>query len=570
MELRTVSGPAKNLLGWHERKWSGRVKTRVSVRAIAAIFLLVATAVVCAQSAQAVRLARTPAVAAAACSPALKGIFLSPASVPGGAPSTVTATLTCAPPKAQTITLKGFPGTRVPAALHVAAGKTSASGTITTSTRKTALRGWITGTLGKTTKRALLTVGVTPKTCGSPALSAVSLPSLAYVGDRVVLAVKLTCTPAKPVRLSLASTDTPASAPRLPVPATATIGAYYSATNIVLAPKAYQPGQYKSTASVHFGSRTLSRTITVDPGLSQFANSPTSCSPNSVDPYIFFTGEVPSGGLTVKLKSNNPAITVPATVTFSQPGSLGGDFPGVTVKSVSENTEVTLSATLGSRTLSLPVVLLRSWRSGDKITLTPFPGPGPFYGPSYGYEYLVGLSNPAPVSGNGLTGTATTNDPNDVQDLTSLVDVTPGCDNTQISFEVPYESAPVHASVTVSIGGSTATASLTIEPSLALVTIPATIVGGDAATGTVTLAGAPDTTETVYLQADDGIMTVPGSVTIPAGQTSATFPITTVAVTSDSQVSVNAWHTVSSQLADSVTSDTTDVTPPLSAVGGTG
>jgi hypothetical protein len=515
--------------------------------------------VVCVQSARAVQPARTGAVAAATCSPALRGISLSPASVPGGAPSTVTATLTCTAHKAQTITLKGFPGTRVPAVLHVAAGKISASGTITTATRKAAVRGWITGTLGRTSRRALLTIGVTPKTCRSPALSAVSLPSLAYVGDHVVLGVKLTCTPAKAVRLSLASTDAPAAAPVVPVPATVTIGAYYRAVNVVLAPKAYRPGQYKSTVSVRYGGRNLSRTITVDPGLSEFVNSPDSCSPNSVNLSIFFTGEVPSSGLTVKLKSDNAAITVPATVAFTQPGSLGGGFGGVTVKSVSKNTRVTLTATLGSRTLTFSIVLLRTWQSGDKITLIPSPGPGPVYGPSFGYEYFVDLSNPAPAT--GLTGTATTDHPNDVQNLTSLVDVTPGCDNTIVSFDVPYETAPVHATVTVSIGGSTATTSVTIEPSLASVTLPAAIVGGQSGTGTVTLAGAPDVPDTVYLQSTWGILTVPGSVTIPAGQTSVTFPITTVAVTSDSQVNVIASHIVSDQLADSVTSNTIDVTP---------
>lgn len=216
---------------------------------------------------------------------------MSPASVPGGAPSTVTATLTCSPKKAQTITLKSFTGTRVPAALHVAAGKISASGTITTATRKAAVRGWITGTLGKTSRRALLTVGVTPKTCQSPALSAVALPSLAYVGDHVVLALKLTCTPARAVRLSPASTDALAAAPTIPVPATVTIGAYYPTVSVVLAPKTYQPGQYRSTISVRYRGKTLSRTITVDPGLSQFANSPDSCSPDSLDLYIFFTGK---------------------------------------------------------------------------------------------------------------------------------------------------------------------------------------------------------------------------------------------------------------------------------------
>ena len=536
------------------------MRNRIPIRAVAAVFLLVAAVVVSVQSAQAVQYARTRAVATATCPPALRAISLSPASVPGGAPSTVTATLRCAATKAQTIALTGFPGTRVPAALHMAVGKISASGTITTATRKAAVRGWITGTLGNSRQRALLTIGVTPKTCKSPALSAVSLPSLAYVGDHVVLAVKLTCPSTSAVRLSLASTDAPASAPRIPMPATVTIGAYYSAANIVLTPKAYQPGQYKSTVSVRFGGRTLSHTITVDPGLSVFANTGDSCSPNTVNPYIYFTGDIPSGGLTVKLKSDNAAITVPATVAFTRPSSIGGQISGVTVKSVTKDTKVTLSATLGSRTLTLSIVLLRPWQSGDKITLTS-PGPGPFYGPSYGYEYFVYLSHPAPTGGNGLAGTATTDHPSDVQNLSSGVNVVPGCDNATISFDVPYESHPVHATVTVSLGGSTATTSLTIEPSLATVTIPATIVGGQASTGTVTLAGAPDAPDTVYLQSSWGILTVPGSVTIPAGQTSVKFPITTVTVTSDSQVFVSAWHTVSMQIADSVTSNTTDVTP---------
>ena len=78
------------------------------------------------------------------------------------------------------------------------------------------MHGWITGTLGKTSRRAQLTVGATPKTCQSPALSAASLPSLAYVGDHVVLGLKLTCTPAKAVRLSLTSTGAPAAAPAIP------------------------------------------------------------------------------------------------------------------------------------------------------------------------------------------------------------------------------------------------------------------------------------------------------------------------------------------------------------------
>jgi hypothetical protein len=531
---------------------------RVTVGVVAAVSLLIEAVMICAQPALAVSSA--PAKATATCSPSLAGVSLSPASVPGGAPSTVTATLTCSPSKAETITFKGFSGTRVPATLHVAAGKNAAWGAITTSTRKSAEHGWITATFGKTSRRAELTVTATPKTCSSPALAATPLPGLAYVGDHVVLGLKLTCTPAKAVKLSLKATGSPAAAPALPVPATVTIGAYYQSVNVTLTPKAYEEGQYKSTISIHYGAKTFIRSITIDPGLSGFVNSPDSCSPNSVDLSIFFTGAVPSSGLTVKLKSSDTAaISVPATVPFTQPGSLGGGFTGVTVNSVSKNTNVTLTATMGSKSITLTITLLAVWQSGDKITLVPSPGPGPFYGPS-NYEYLVYLSNPAPAS--GLSGTATTDDPTDVQDLDGQVFVTPGCTTTEISFEVPYELAPVHTTVTVSIGGSTASVPVTIEPSLESVTLPDTIVGGQTGTGTVTLTGAPDVAETVYLNSTDGVLTIPdGVVTIPAGQSSATFTFDTYAVTSDVTLNVYADHIVSDQLADSVASNTIDVTP---------
>lgn len=67
-------------------------------------------------------------------------------------------------------------------------------------------------------------------------------------------------------------------------------------------------------------------------------------------------------------------------------------------------------------------------------------------------------------------------------------------------------------------------------PSLAKVTIkPTQVIGGDPATGTVTLtAAAPAGGLEVSLTSDDpAAATVPASVTVPAGSTSASFPIVT-------------------------------------------
>jgi len=385
------------------------------------------------------------------------------------------------------------------------------------------------------------------------------------VGDHPVLALKLSCTAAAAEKITLKTVVTPSgpNGARLPVPASVTIGKYYSAANVTLAPPAYQPGQYQAGISAHLGRRTFTRAITVDPGLASFTNTQDSCSPNDVNLDVLFTGNIPAGGETIKLKSSNAAVTVPATYAFTQPGAIGGGVgpQGVSVQAVSKTTKLTISATLGSRTLTVPVTLVPPWQAGDKVTLTQEFGPGPYYGPSGGYSLEVGLSNPAPAGDTPLSGTVSSSSGAVEIETGSTLGVVAGCESTGISFEVPYATTPAHATITVDIGGSTASTTVTVEPSLASVTLPATIVGGTSGTGTVTLAGAPDEDETVYLQSEDGILTTPQSVIIPKGDTSATFTFTTATVTSDSSASVGAFHSVASNQADSVGSNTIDITP---------
>jgi hypothetical protein len=495
--------------------------------------------------------------AAATCSPTLESVTLSPASVPGGASSTFTATLNCATPKALAISVKGFPGAKVPATLKVATGKKSGSVTITTATTKTARQGAITATLGKVSRGTHLAIDVTPVTCASPVLTSATLPALAYVGDHPVLAITLSCAASAPVRLSVTSSNA-----NVPVPATVTIGKFYSAASVRLTPKALDAGQYTSTIAVSLAAVTLSAAITVDPGLAKLELTPQSSGPNDFSTQILFTGGLPAGGEVVALKSDNAAITVPATVAFTQQGSGGGDVLGVTVAEVTANTKVTLSATLGSVTLTASITLIPPWPFGHKITLTDSWAPSPVYGPTFSNEIFISLSNPAPKAGNGLSVTVTTDHPNDVQLDGSTAGIPPGWNNTTVSFSVPFETAPVHAKVKVTIGSFTASIPVTIEPSIASVTAPATIVGGTTATGTVTLAGATDKPDTVFLQSQSGILTTPNSVTIPVGRTSVTFPITTIPVDSDTQGGIMAWHIVGgSVIADSAFSNTIDVTP---------
>ena len=78
---------------------------------------------------------------------------------------------------------------------------------------------------------------------------------------------------------------------------------------------------------------------------------------------------------------------------------------------------------------------------------------------------------------------------------------------------------------------------------LPLTVVPSIVVGGSNATGTVTLdAPAPVGGATVTLICQTYGATVPASVTVPAGQTSATYPITTLSTTTLTEVVIFASY----------------------------
>jgi serine protease AprX len=88
-------------------------------------------------------------------------------------------------------------------------------------------------------------------------------------------------------------------------------------------------------------------------------------------------------------------------------------------------------------------------------------------------------------------------------------------------------------------------------PSLSSLTLsPASVTGGSAATGTVTLNGlAPAGGALVTLSSSDPAVAVPASVTISLGATSATFSLTTSAVAMATPVTVSAFYLAGTQTA---------------------
>ena len=153
----------------------------------------------------------------------------------------------------------------------------------------------------------------------------------------------------------------------------------------------------------------------------------------------------------------------------------------------------------------------------------------------------VTLTGPAPTGG-AIVALATDNS---AAQLPPSVTVAGGA--LSASFNVA--TTAIGTPATANISGTYATtksSALTINPtSLASVTLnPSTLIGGASSTGTVHLsAGAPAGGATVQLQSSNStVATVPPSVTISSGATSATFTITTSVVATSTAVVISGTY----------------------------
>ncbi len=126
------------------------------------------------------------------------------------------------------------------------------------------------------------------------------------------------------------------------------------------------------------------------------------------------------------------------------------------------------------------------------------------------------------------------------------VSVAAGSDTATFMITSKSVTAPKTVTITATASGVSKTATLTVNPSpipaVSEVSVnPARLDGGQAATGTVTLerAGSSDVSVTLSSNIPSAV-SVLASVTIPAGQTSATFAVGTAAVPVDSRATITA------------------------------
>jgi len=247
---------------------------------------------------------------------------------------------------------------------------------------------------------------------------------------------------------------------------------------------------------------------------------------------ITLTGPAPEGGVLVSLSSSSATVaSVPATATVPA-ASTSATF-SVTTTPVGTDTSVTLTATDGSETRTAVVTVTPP----GVASLTALPASVVGAGASVG---TVTLTNPAPAG--GATVSLSSANPS-VVGVPAAVAIDASATSATFAIATSAVSSAQGVAITATYGASYQSTTLTVNPpDLTSVSLsPPSVTGGSPSTGTVTLNGqAPSAGVSVALSSSSGYATLPASVTVVQGATTATFTVTTASVGSVLNATVTA------------------------------
>jgi uncharacterized protein (TIGR03437 family) len=262
---------------------------------------------------------------------------------------------------------------------------------------------------------------------------------------------------------------------------------------------------------------------------------------------VSLNGVARSIGFSVSLSGNNAAAQVPFLVTIP----AGQASLQVTIPTSPVTTVQTATITAQGETAALEIDPANAL-AVSTLSVTPT-------------SVLGGLSVSATVT---LTGTAppggvkigiSSDNPNAKPPATVSVPFT--ASSAPFSIPTLIVTASQTCTITATLGRSSQTAQITVVPALQLALASSSVVGGNGNTvsGTVTIADSASIMgATVTLLSSDSTATVPYSVVIPSGLTSASFTITTAAVTAARTLTISAKYGNITQSA------TLTVNPPAS------
>jgi outer membrane protein assembly factor BamB len=287
--------------------------------------------------------------------------------------------------------------------------------------------------------------------------------------------------------------------------------------------------------------QTGSAVLTINPvAIAQLSFSPaTVLGGTSTTGTVTLLGPAESAGTLVTLSCNSPLAIVPATVLV--PANQSSVSFTVNTTAVSNRTIAEVSASAAGVLLTSPITI-------DPLSIASLTlDPSTVFG---GNSSTATVSLNGPATSGGAKITLSSNSTT----ATVPVAVTVPEGQTFVSFQVSTSavSKPTVAAITASLNGGPQTANLTVNPIevTSLQLSASTVVGGSHSTGFVTLnSTAPRGGVVVKLSSSDESTTVPVSVIVPQGKSSASFIVSTKAVTTLTLATITASTRFSSVTA---------------------
>jgi hypothetical protein len=474
-------------------------------------------------------------------------LVATPSSVSGGNATQARVTLT-QPALAGGVTVKvasDMSDVETPASVFIPAGATDAMVTpITTSPVGAASVGTIRAAYGTTWQQSSLGL--------SPLLWGHSLGAETVVGGDATTGTVtlLNPAPAGGAMVTLVSGD-PAVVglpPTVFIPAGATGASFNITTSTVSAPTRVRIDSGYGAESY----RSPSLWLTVAP--------PGTATPAALASLALTSASIPGGATTTATVTlTAPASAGGATIRLS--GSMEGQVvtpPNVTVPAGSTSATFTITAPVVPATYYVLIQAGLGFTAGTQAKLLEI-RPGSTAPTLAGFSVsptdivsggstqgIVQLVTSAPASGGAVT--LTSSNPAVLQ-VPSTVSVPAGNNSTSFAITTTATSVFTTVEVDASAGGVTRSAFINLAagptaPSLVSLSIaPSSVAGGSSATGTVALSSAaPSGGLSVTLATgNSSAAQVPPIVSVPAGQSQASFPVTTSSVAASTPVTITAF-----------------------------
>jgi len=455
--------------------------------------------------------------------PPLTSVSVNPTSVTAGAGATGTVTIGGVAPTSGLVVLlsSSSSAVKVPASVNILSGASTATFAITTSGVDGTTPAIITGTLNNQPQTATLTVN-------PAALTSIALNPTSVLGGTNSTGTVTLNGPAGPSGdvVSLTSGNAAATAPGSVTILPGKLSATFTVNTT---------GVNSQTAAVITGTLNAipqSATLTItSTALVSLSLSPSSVLGGGASTgTVTLSGPAATGGTVVNLTSSNSAATVPGSVTISA-GQKVGTFSISTV-GVNNSTAALITATLNSQPQSATLTITPAALTSLALSPTSVLGGGASTG-------TVTLSGPA---GSGGTVVALQSG-NSAATVPASVMVPAGSNSATFTVSTIGVNSQTTSAITATLNGTPKSATLTITPAelTGLFLNPSTVSGGTSSSGTVSLSGPAGPGGTVVgLSSSSSAAAVPASVTIPAGQKTASFAIATVGVSSLTYSTISA------------------------------